>query len=114
MSKVKSFARFKYDMGAGSWAANGFRNGSSASTVTMHGEMLVQKFFARNGPSGWYSHACISRALESLIKTRPTISSTSRSIGTVSPNEFHEPIRIAISSSESHLVLGAKLGYYTV
>jgi hypothetical protein len=32
------------------------RKGASASHVTTQGEMLVAKFFARNGPSGWYSH----------------------------------------------------------
>lgn len=32
------------------------RNGSSAARGTTHGEMVVAKFLAPNGPSGTYSH----------------------------------------------------------
>jgi hypothetical protein len=32
------------------------RNGSRAARGTTHGEMVVAKFFAPNGPSGTYSH----------------------------------------------------------
>ena len=39
-------------------------NGLRASMVTTHGEMLVPKFLARNGPNGTYSHFCMSRAVE--------------------------------------------------
>jgi DnaJ-class molecular chaperone len=41
--------------GAGSPSARGVsgrRNGSSASRVTIHGEIVVAKFLARNGPRG--------------------------------------------------------------
>jgi hypothetical protein len=50
----------KYGSGDGSPASRaraGARNGLSASSVTIHGEIVVAKFLARNGPSGWYSHA---------------------------------------------------------
>ena len=44
---------------------------SSASIVTTQGEMLVAKLLPRNGPSGWYSHACMSRADQSLTRQTP-------------------------------------------
>ena len=47
------------------WA---MRNGASASAVTIQGEMLVWKFLARKGPSGWYSQAWMSRADQSLSR----------------------------------------------
>ena len=34
---------------------------------------LVMKLFDRNGPSGWYSHAWISRADQSLSKQKPAM-----------------------------------------
>lgn len=37
-------------------------NGFKASMVTIHGEIDVPQFFARNGPSGTYSHFWMSRA----------------------------------------------------
>ena len=44
-------------------ARTGVRNGASASIVTTHGASVLAKFFfARKGPSGWYSQACRSRA----------------------------------------------------
>ena len=39
--------------------------------VTIHGEIVVAKLLARNGPSGWYSQACMSRADQSLSSTTP-------------------------------------------
>ena len=48
----------------------GTRNGSSASKVTTQGEIVVAKFFARNGPSGWYSHCWMSRADQSLTQAQ--------------------------------------------
>ena len=51
--------------------AGAHRYGSRASAVTTHGETEVAKFFARNGPSGWYSHACMSRADQSFSRQMP-------------------------------------------
>src|SRR5438045_7674294 len=110
MSKVKSFFARKYGNGAGRCEGSGFRNGSSASSVTTHGEMLVQKFFAKNGPSGWYSQAWMSRALQSFIKTKPKMWSIARSIDTGWPNELPGPIKNAISSSKSKLLVGPNTG----
>ena len=54
------------------------RRASAASGVT-HGEIDVANDLARNGPSGWDSNACRSRALQSLSSTTPkTWSSASR------------------------------------
>src|SRR5689334_23085886 len=64
----------RYGKGAGSLAGradNGTRNGSSASSVTTHGEMDVLKFLERNGPSGCPSQACTSRADQSLSRHTP-------------------------------------------
>lgn len=44
------------------WTTFDTRNGMSASIGTTHGEIVVPKFLARNGPSGTYSHFCMSRA----------------------------------------------------
>ena len=59
----------------------GTRNGASASSVTTHGEIVVAKFFARNGPSGWYSHAWMSRADQSFTRHRPKTCRSASSIG---------------------------------
>ena len=47
---------------------------------------MVAKFFARNGPSGWYSQAWRSRADQSLTRQKPKIRSSARAIGTGSPS----------------------------
>ena len=57
-------------------AAGGTRNGASASSVTTHGETVVAKLFARKGPSGWYSHVCMSRADQSLTRQSPKMASS--------------------------------------
>ena len=54
-------------------AAARHAEGRSASSVTTQGETVVAKFLARNGPSGWYSHFCMSRADQSLRRHRPKI-----------------------------------------
>ena len=48
----------------------GTRKGASASSVTTQGLTEVAKLFARNGPSGWYSHFCTSRADQSLSEAQ--------------------------------------------
>ncbi len=49
------------------------RNGASASGVMIQGEIVVQKFLARNGPSGWYSQAWMSRADQSFSRQKPAM-----------------------------------------
>ena len=60
----------------------GARNDSSAAIGTTHGEIEVANDLPRNGPSGWDSHACRSRALQSLSSTSPKRWSSARSTGT--------------------------------
>ena len=71
MSNAQSPGERRYGSGAGSCFGPAVRNGSSAASGTTHGEIDVPKFLARNGPSGTYSHAWMSRALQSLTSTRP-------------------------------------------
>src|SRR5437870_1255137 len=61
----------RYGSGGGSCVGLSVRKGSRASIVTTHGEIDVPKFLPRNGPSGTYSHAWMSRALQSLTSTMP-------------------------------------------
>ncbi len=85
----------------GGLANAGARNGSSASSVTTHGEIVVAKFFARNGPSGWYSQAWMSRADQSFTRQKPKICSSARSIGTGSPSGLPP----AHEAAQLHLVV---------
>jgi hypothetical protein len=64
----------RYGSGRGSCGARvnaALRNGASASIVTTHGEIVVAKLFERKGPSGWYSHAWMSRADQSFSGSAP-------------------------------------------
>ncbi len=62
-------------------ASHAARYGASASRVTIQGEIVVAKFFARNGPSGWYSQAWMSRADQSLSRHRPNTCASASAIG---------------------------------
>ena len=53
--------------------------GFSASIVTTHGAIVVPRFLPRNGPSGTYSHFCISLAEMKTDKINDTV----RILGTV-------------------------------
>ncbi len=55
------------------------------SSVTIHGDTVLAKFFDRNGPSGWYSQAWMSRALQSLNSVSPNTCSSALAIGIGSP-----------------------------
>ena len=64
----------------------------------------------RNGPSGWYSHAWMSRADQSFTSTMPNTWSSARSIGTGSPIVLGVPITKPASSSMSSRRLGPNSG----
>lgn len=106
----------RYSDGFGSWVGCGTRKGSNASKVTIQGEIVVPKFFPRNGPRGWYSNCWISRAtqvhistlnfmmshkeesrlpLQSFITTIPKIWSSALSTGIRSPNGLPTPTKKA-------------------
>jgi len=67
--------------------------------VTTHGETDVAKLFARNGPSGWYSHVWMSRADQSLTMQSPKMCSSAVSTETGSPRRFPLPTNAPISIS---------------
>ena len=92
----------RYGSGAGSPAARanaGTRKGASASMVTTQGEMVLLKFLARNGPSGWYSQVWMSRADQSLRRQRPKRRAPACSMGTGSPCALPRPTKKPTSSS---------------
>src|SRR5882724_5592477 len=92
----RSFSDERYGSGRGSPGGRknaGTRYGSSASHVTTHGEIVVAKFFERNGPSGWYSHDWMSRADQSLTRQTPKICSSASPIGTGSPRSLPLPTK---------------------
>ena len=66
-------------------------SGLGASTVTIHGDTVEQKFFDRKGPSGWYSQAWMSRALQSLSRPTPNRCSSAAAIGIDVPSELGLP-----------------------
>jgi len=79
------FGAYRAMAGRGSCSGrknSGARNGASASMVTTHGEIVVAKFFPKNGPSGWYSHRWMSRADQSFNKQRPNRCSSASATGT--------------------------------
>ena len=59
----------------------GTRASRSASSGTTHGDTEVANDLPRNGPSGTYSQACRSRALQSLTRQTPNTCSRKSSIG---------------------------------
>ena len=67
--------------------------------MTIQGEMVVAKLFARNGPSGWYSHCWTSRADQSFTRHNPKMWSFASSIGIRRPSSFPWPTKQPTSSS---------------
>uniref|UniRef100_A0A1A9W4R7 Uncharacterized protein n=1 Tax=Glossina brevipalpis TaxID=37001 RepID=A0A1A9W4R7_9MUSC len=73
------------------------------ATGIIHGDIVVPKFLAVNGPKGTYSHFCISRALQSFIRVKPKTFFHASSTGIRSPNLLPgPPTKKAISSSKSN------------
>ena len=73
-------------------------------------EIEVAKLFPRNGPSGTYSQAWMSRALQSLTRTTPKTCSRNADVGTGSPSVLGTPTTKPSSSSMSRRRDGPKLG----
>ena len=57
--------------GSGSCGGPATRRSSSSASGVTQAEIEVAKLLPRNGPSGTYSHAWMSRALQSLTSTTP-------------------------------------------
>src|SRR6185369_6119610 len=86
------------------------RKGSSASSVTIQGEMVEAKFLARKGPSGTYSQDCMSRALQSLNNTNPKIFSSVSLVVMCDPSFVSVQVMKATSNSKSNFCDGQKTG----
>ncbi len=75
---------------------------SSASSGVIHAAMLVANDLPRNGPSGTYSHAWMSRADQSFTKQMPKTcerkSSTPTLVPSVEPTPTTNPTSASISS----------------
>ena len=74
-----------------SWPGRGTRAASSASSGTTQGDTDVAKLLPRCGPSGTYSHACRSRADQSLTSTAPKTCSAKASTGIGAPSGVPTP-----------------------
>ena len=61
----------RYAATGGTWVGGSTRCGASASKLTSQGDTDVAKLLPRNGPSGWYSYAWMSRADQSLTRHIP-------------------------------------------
>ena len=75
-----------------------------------HAAIEVANDLARNGPSGRYSQAWMSRALQSLTSTTPKMWSSAASTATGSPGALGTPTTKPSSSSMSRRALGPKTG----
>src|SRR3954447_4125923 len=78
----------------------------SAASGTIHGEIDVAKDLPRNGPSGRYSHAWMSRADQSLTRQTPNTWSANASVDTGSPWVVPTPTTNPTSASMSSRWLG--------
>ena len=67
--KSSNSLSYKYYINFGSYSGKAHLNGSKASGVITHAEMVEPKFFALKGPKGTYSQTYKSRADQSFNKT---------------------------------------------
>src|SRR3984957_5056879 len=112
-SMPAALALVRYGSGAGSPSgrtAGGTRNGTSASKVTIQGEIVVEKLLERNGPRGWYSQVCTSRADQSLTRHTPKRCDSASPIGIGLPSVDPGPTKIPISASWSSAFVGPTTG----
>ena len=79
---------------------------ASASRGTTHGDTDVAKDLPKNGPSGWYSQAWMSRALQSLTTNSPKTQRSKSAVPTAVPGSVAAPTRNPISASMSSRTLG--------
>src|ERR1043165_7536535 len=76
---------FRYGSGIGSCIGVGIRAASSAASGVTQADIDVANDLPRNGPSGTYSQAWLSRADQSLRPTTPNTWSANASYGTGAP-----------------------------
>lgn len=84
---------------------------SSASGVTIHGEMVVMNPLEWNGPSGGISYFWMSRADQSFRRTYPNMWSAAAVLAsTVVPNSTGFERNAPSSISKSNCLVGWKVG----
>ena len=98
-SKVYRSASVRYSATGGSCSGAGTRANSDSGTI--HGDTLVANDLPRNGPSGWYSHDCRSRADQSLTSTTPNTWEVRSPVGTGLPSWLGTPTTNPSSASMS-------------
>ena len=96
---VRSPAR--YGSTGGSWTGAATRAADSASSGTTHGDTDVANDLPRNGPSGWYSQAWMSRADQSLTSTTPKTWSAKSFVDSGTPGSDPGPTTNPTSASMS-------------
>ena len=94
-AQSSSGRRRRYGSGSGSCGGPGTRQGASASRGVTQAASVVANDLPRNGPSGWYSHAWMSRADQSLSSAIPKTCSAARSVGTGRPGTDGTPTTAA-------------------
>ncbi len=87
------------------------RAAASAAIGVTHADTLVANDLPRNGPSGTYSQAWMSRALQSLSSTTPNTCSSKSSTPTREPSADGVPTTKPTSASMSSRMLGPKAGW---
>ena len=97
-------------------SSSGERGGGStqacarASSGTIHGEIEVANDLPRNGPSGGVSHACRSRADQSLTRNTPNTRSANSAVLTGVPGDEPAPNTKPASASKSSRTDGPNTG----
>ena len=108
---ARSLFESKYASGEGQSGCVGrktaARNGASASGLTIHGEIVVDKLLLRNGPS-MLSQNCTSRADQSFSKQKPKMCDDAESIGIGEPRGLPLETNAPTSSSKSSALDGPK------
>src|SRR5215207_1219515 len=84
-------ARARGGSGGGSCTAPATRLPSRADSGVTQAAIEVANDFPRNGPSGWYSHAWMSRADQSFTSTTPNTWSGASATGTGTPVSLGTP-----------------------
>src|SRR3954447_1104421 len=110
MSSPQSRPPARCGRGGGSCGGASTRASSSSASGVTHAEIEVWNDLPRLGPSGTYSHAWMSRALQSLTSATPKTWSAKASTGTGSPSSVGTPTTKPSSSSKSSRRLGPKVG----
>ena len=103
-SSDQGSAARRWSSGGGSCSRGATLARSSGGTI--HEEMDVANDLPLSGPSGTYSKACTSRALQSLSRTKPKMRAAASSIAIGSPGRVEGPQTKPSSHSKSRAAVG--------